>query len=184
MIRCWSTRCFLAPWLELQVQWDSWCKTLAIHALHRYRIQRRLLWACGLCFNYRKYILLIISWIHFPWCQTCYFASNRRNNPQFGVRTEGLCMSLAIEVNVNFFTIAEVLPRNWFGTSRLLHFDDLMLIYTLFSTSLLGTWGTVGLWWCKTRVIRALHWYQTRQRLLWARGSGFNYRKYILLIIS
>jgi hypothetical protein len=58
---------------------------------------------------------------------------------------EELCPSPAIEVNINFFTIKEVLPLNWFRTTQLPYFDDSMLIYTLFSSSLVGTSGAVGL---------------------------------------
>jgi hypothetical protein len=126
-----------------------WCKTRAICALHWYRTRWRLLWTCGSCFYYRIYILLIISYIHFPWCPTCYSASNGWYNPRFGVQTEELCPSHVIEVNINYITIIQVLPRNWFRTTRLLHFNYSMLIYTMFSSSLVRTWGVVRLWWYK-----------------------------------
>jgi hypothetical protein len=114
------------------------------------------------CFNYIISILLIIFSIHFPWCHTCYSASNGRNSPRFGVCTEELCPSHAIEVNVNFITMTEVLPRIWFKTARLHYFNDSMLIYVLFCSSLVGTCGVVGVWSCITGAILALHRYRTR----------------------
>jgi hypothetical protein len=107
-----------------------WCKTGAIHALRRYETQRRLLWTCGSCFYYRIYILLIISYIHFPWRPTCYSASNGRYTPRFRVWTEELYPSHVVEVNVNFITIIEVLPQNWFRTAPLWWFNvDLQVVF-------------------------------------------------------
>jgi hypothetical protein len=146
--------------------------------LRQYRTRRRPLCTCVSCFNYRKCILLIIFYIHFPCCHTCYSASNERNSPRFRIRTEELCSSHAIEVNVNFITIIEVLPRIWFRTARVLHFDDSMLIYVLFSRTLVGTRCVVRLWWCQTGAIPVLRRCGTRRRPLCTCVSCFNYRKY------
>jgi ABC-type uncharacterized transport system permease subunit len=160
-----------------------WGKTGAIPVLRRYRTRRRLMCTCVSCFNYRKCILLTIFYSDFPWCHSGYSASNGRNNPRFGVCTEELCPSHVIEVNVNFITITEVLPRIWFRTAQVLHFDDLMLIYILFSSSLFGTWGVVRVWWCQIGAIPMLRRFGTRRRPMCTSVSCFNYRICILLII-
>jgi hypothetical protein len=59
---------------------------------------------------------------------------------------EELCPSHAIEVNVNVFTITEVLHQKWFRTAQLLHFDVSMLIYKLFSSSMVASCGAVELY--------------------------------------
>jgi hypothetical protein len=121
--------------------------------------------------------------IHFPWCHRCYSASNKRNSTPFRVRTEELCPSHAIEVNVNITTITEVLPWIWFKTARLHYFNDSMLIYVLFCSSLVGTCVVVGVWSCITGAILALRRYRTRQRPLCTCVSCFNYRICVVLII-
>jgi hypothetical protein len=127
-----------------------WCKTGPIIGDVGTGPNRGFFELVGQYFNYRMCILVLISWICFTGCRTCYFASNGRNNPRFGVRTKDLWPSHAWGVKSNFIPITEVLPQNWFKTARLLRVDDSTVIYTLFSSNLGHIWGAVGLWWCKT----------------------------------
>jgi hypothetical protein len=151
MIRWWSTRCFLATWVTFEAQSDSrdvkWDLSLAMSGIGSNRGFFRLV---SHYFNLRMCILVLISLFHFTGCHTSYSASNGRNSPRFGVRTNELWPSYAWGVKSNLIAITGVLAQNWFKTAWLLRTDDSMVIYTLFSSNLGHIWGAVGLSWCKT----------------------------------
>jgi hypothetical protein len=136
MIRWRSTRCFLATRVTFEAQSDSrdvkWDLSLATSGTGPNKGFFRLV---GHYFNHRMCILVIFSRIRFTGLHTSYAASNGRNNPRFGVRTKELCPSHAWGIKSNLTTITGVLAQNWFKTARLLHTDDSMVFYTLFSSN-------------------------------------------------
>jgi hypothetical protein len=131
----------------------SWCKMRPIIGHMGTGPNGGFFGLVGHYFNYSMCIPVLISWIRFSGHHTGYSASNGRNSPRFRVRTKELWPSDAGGIKSNLIAVTGVLAQNWFKTARLLHTDDSMVIYMLFSSILGHIWGTVGLSWCKIRPI-------------------------------
>jgi hypothetical protein len=162
----------------------SWCKTRPIISHVGTRPNGGFFRLVGHYFNHRTCILVIISSIHFTRCHTSYSASNGRNSPQFRVRTKELWPSHAWRIKSNLIAITGVLAQNWFKTARLLHTDDSMAIYTLFSSNQGHIWGAVGLLWCKTRPIIGHVGTGPNGGFFRLVGHYINHRMCILVLIS
>jgi hypothetical protein len=132
----------------------SWCKTRPIigHVGTGPTEPPSDLWVTNLIIEC-VYLFYFLKFTSLVFTKFILHPTEERNNPRFGVRTKELWPSHAWGIKSNLIAIKGVLAQNWFKTAWLLRTDDLMAIYTLFSSNLDHIWGAVGLSWYKMRPI-------------------------------
>jgi hypothetical protein len=183
MIRLWSTHFFsshLGHICGAVSLW--WCKTGPISGYMGIRPNRDFYGLVGHYFNYRKYILFLLKFasqgvdhvilhplekttldLGFTWMSYDHLMCERITltlSP-----SQMFCLRIGSKL-----TKCSTWMIWWWPTRFLGHLGRI--------------WGAVGLWWYKTRPISGYVSIKPNRGFLGLVGHYFNYRKYILLLIS